>query len=61
MGKLNLMGQGAYTNFKNQPGDVNGYIRFRGSLEHCPHHGLPSWLVVDISLMEELLMKIEIK
>jgi hypothetical protein len=36
------------TNFKNKPGEslVNGYIRFKGLLDHCPHHKLPPWLVL---------------
>ena len=36
------------TNFKNRPGEslINGYTRFRGLIHHCPHHGLPPWLVL---------------
>jgi hypothetical protein len=36
------------TNFKNQPSEslVNGYIVFKGFIDHCPHHGLPSWSVL---------------
>jgi hypothetical protein len=36
------------TNFKNQPGEsiINGYTRFRGLIDHCPHHELPPWLVL---------------
>ena len=38
------------TNFKNRPGEslLNGYVRFRKLLDYCPHHELPSWLVLHV-------------
>ena len=38
------------TNFKNRPGEslLNGYVRFRKLLNYCPHHELPSSLVLDV-------------
>ena len=36
------------TYFKNRPGEslVRGYIRYRGLIDRCPHHGLPDWYVL---------------
>jgi hypothetical protein len=36
------------TNFQNRldVSLVNDYVRFRGLLNHCPHHELPPWLVL---------------
>ena len=36
------------TNFKNPPYEslYDGYKRFRGFLNNCPHHGFPPWLIL---------------
>lgn len=38
-------------NFNQKPGEslIKAYLRYRSLLDDCPHHTLPSWLVLHFS------------
>jgi hypothetical protein len=40
----------AITNFKNLRGKslMRAYLRFKGTVQKCPHHDLPPWYVLHV-------------